>query len=269
MAHCVAIARHAWDAKDGPKRISGAPNTKPILLGIFVGLSLTMVLGLTAAQAQAQTQTPSTENEIWPEVDAHIQLPSHLRVLTFIGLEQGIGFPFQQWYPAAALGYQFKPILRQHLMNIDPDKEHYLVFGGGYEFLRTAQSGDVHHENRITIDATPGFLLPPEILVRDRSWLELRWVDGNYSTTYRNMLAVERSFLVHGVRFSPYVSAEVFYDSPKHSWDQEWYTAGIQWPYKRLLMLETYYRRENCDTCTPTNWNAAGMTLNFYSSNTR
>jgi hypothetical protein len=147
-----------------------------------------------------------------------------------------------------------------------------LPFGGWTSAMRSQlplRSRDVHHENRITIDATPGFLLPPEILVRDRSWLELRWIDGNYSTTYRNMLTVERPFLVHGVRFSPYASAEVFYDSPKHSWDQEWYTAGIQWPYKRLLMLETYYRRENCDTCTPTNWNAAGMTLNFYFSNTR
>src|SRR5580698_3420646 len=82
-------------------------------------------------------QTSSTETEAWPEVDAHIQLPSHLRILTFAGLEQGIGYPFQQWYAAAALGYQFKPILREHLLNIDPDKEHYLVFGGGYEFLRT------------------------------------------------------------------------------------------------------------------------------------
>ena len=255
------------NARDEPKRTLLCIRFEPLLLGIFMGLSLASILGSTVAKAQAPT--PSTETEIWPEVDAHIQLPSHLRVLTFFGLEQGIGFPFQQWYTAAALGYQFKPILRKHIVNIDPDKEHYFLFGGGYEFLRTVQSGDVHHENRITIDSTPGFLLPPGILVRDRSWLELRWMDGNYSTTYRNMLTVERPFLVHGFRFSPYASAEVFYDSPKHSWDQEWYTGGIQWPYKRLLMLETYYRRENCDTCTPTNWNAAGMTLNFYFSNTR
>ena len=209
-------------------------------------------------------QTSSTETEVWPEVDAHVQLPSHLRVLAFSGLEQGIGYPFQQWYAAAALGYQFKPILLEHLMNIDPDKEHYLVFGGGYEFLRTAQSGEVHHENRITIDATPGFRLSARFLVRDRNWVELRWIDGKYSTTYRNQLSVERDFLVHEFRFTPYGSAEVFFDGSKHSWDQEWYTAGIQWPSKRRFMFETYYRREHCNTCTPTNWNAAGMTLNFY-----
>jgi hypothetical protein len=189
-------------------------------------------------------------------------------VLAFSGLEQGIGFPFQQWYSAAALGYQFKPILLEHLINIDPDKEHYLVFGGGYEFLRTAQSGEVHHENRITIDATPGFRPSARFLVRDRNWVELRWIDGKYSTTYRNQPSVERDFLVHEFRFTPYGSAEVFYDGPKHSWDQEWYTAGIQWPIRRLAMVDIY-RREHCITCTPTNWNAAGITLSLYFQNAK
>ena len=228
-----------------------------------------VLLTTILCSALGRGQTSSTETEVWPEVDAHVQLPSHLRILAFSGLEQGIGYPFQQWYAAAALGYQFKPILMEHLLNIDPDKEHYLVFGGGYEFLRTAQSGEVHHENRITIDATPGFRPSVRFLVRDRNWVELRWIDGKYSTTYRNQLSVERDFLVSEFRFTPYGSAEVFYDGPKHSWDQEWYTAGIQFPFKRLLMLDTYYRREHCSTCTPINWNAVGMTLNLYFQNAK
>src|SRR5271167_1935304 len=175
--------------------------TKLVSLGLSVGFSLALAL---CSNTAGQAQTSSSETEIWPEGDVHIQLPSHLRVLAFTGLEQGIGFPFQQWYSAAALGYQFKPILREHLLNIDPDKEHYLVLGGGYEFLRTAQSGVVHHENRITLDATPGFRVSSRILLRDRNWLELRWIDGTYSTTYRNNITVERDFLVHDFRFTPY-----------------------------------------------------------------
>src|SRR5271169_2461980 len=236
---------------------------KRCLLTVFLGLSLVTLL---CSGAAGQSQTDDTETQVWPEVDLHLQLPSHLRVLSFVGLEQAAGYPFQQWYAAAALGYQFKPILREHLLNIDPDKEHYLVFGGGYEFLRTTQSGIVKHENRVTIDVTPGFLLPVKILVRDRNWVELRWIDGTYSTTYRNMVTVERGLLIHGFRFSPFGSAEVFYDSPKHAWNEEWYTAGIQWPYKSLLMLETYYKRENCSTCNPTDWNVGGVTLHFYFS---
>ena len=78
------------------------------------------------------------------------------------------------------------------------------------------------------------------------------------------MVTVEHDFLVRGFRFSPYGSAEVFYDSPKHSWNEEWYTGGIEWPYKSLFMIDTYYKREHCDTCNPTNWNVGGVTLSFY-----
>jgi len=208
-----------------------------------------------------------TENEAWPEADAHMQLPSKWRVLSFVGLEQAAGYPFQQWYVAAGVGRQFKPILREHLLNIDPDKEHFLVFGGGYEYLRTTQSGIVKHENRITIDVTPSLRPASRLLLRDRSWVELRWINGRYSTTYRNAPSLEVDLRVHRVRFTPFGMAEFFYDSPKHSWDQEWYTGGVQLPYKRVFMLETYYRREHCLTCTPQNWNVGGATLNFYFGN--
>jgi hypothetical protein len=231
-----------------------------ILLELVVGAIL-------CSGAAGQSQTSDTETLAWPEVDAHLQLPSHLRFLAFSGVEQAIDYPYQQWYAALALGYQFKPILRPHTKNIDPDKEHYLVFGGGYEFLRTVQSGVVKHENRVTIDATPGFFLPAKLLVRDRNWVELRWIDGKYSTTYRNMVSVERALVVHGFHFSPDGSVEAFYNGAQHSWDTEWYTAGVQWPYKRLLMVETYYRRENCTTCKPAYWNAGGVTLNLYFGN--
>jgi hypothetical protein len=223
--------------------------------------ALIAILGFTAA---AQSETSDTETQVWPEVDAHIELPSHLRVLAFTGLEQGVNFPYQQWYAAAALGYQFKLILREHLENIDPDKEQYFLFGGGYEFLRTVQSGKTKDEDRITLDGTFGFRPTARFLARDRNWIEFRWINGTYSTTYRNLLTVERDFLLRGFRFTPYGAAEVFYDGAKHSWNQEWYTAGIQWPSKHLFMLDTYYRRENCSTCKPISWNVGGVTVNFF-----
>jgi Protein of unknown function (DUF2490) len=231
---------------------------------LFILVLASALATIFPSPAVAQTEKSDTETEVWPEVDAHYELPSNLRVLAFTGLEQGVDFPYQQWYAAAALGYQLKPILRPHLENIDPDKERYFLFGGGYEFLRTVKSGVVTDENRVTLDGTFAFRPTARFLVRDRNWVELRWIDGAYSTTYRNMISVERDFLLHGFRFTPYGSAEVFYDGANHSWNQEWYTGGIQWPYKSLLMIDTYYRRENCNSCNPTNWNAGGVTVHFY-----
>lgn len=245
----------------GHKKESPLMTTSSTLLRMAFGLSLLMI---SCTGAAGQSPIAGTETKVLPEASAHIELPSHLRVLAFSGLEQGVGYPYQQWYAAVAIGYQFKPILRPHPKNIDPDKEHYFLFGGGYEFLRTAESGKVTHEDRITIDITPSFRPTAKLLIRDRNWTEFRWIDGKYSTTYRNLLSVESDLLVHRLRLSPYGSVEAFYDGLRHSWDQEWYTAGIQWPYKRVFMLDTYYRREHCLTCSPENWNAGGVTLNFF-----
>jgi hypothetical protein len=236
---------------------------------MFLGCSLITIHCSTAA---AQSPANSTETEVWPEIDAHVQLPLGLRMLSFVGVEQGVGYPFQQWYGAIGLGYQFKPILRPHWMNIDQDKEHYLLFGVGYEYLRTTQSGKVFDENRITFDLTPSLRLASRLLVRDRNWVELRWINGIYSTTYRNMPFLQADFRVHGIRFSPYGAVEFFYNgigSAKYSWDSSWYTAGIEWPYKHVFMLNTYYRREHCSACVPEDWNAAGVSLNFFFRNER
>ena len=231
---------------------------------ILLGLAVATMFCLGAA---GQSQTSATETQVWPEVDAHVQLPSHFRVLAFSGLEQGVGFPYQQWYAASGLGYQWKRISKPHLENIDRDKEHYLVFGGGYEFLRTIQSGKITDENRLILDGIFNVRPSGRFLVTDRNRVEFRWINGVYSTTYRNKLTVERDFLLRGFRFSPYGAVEVFFNGAQHSWNQEWYYAGIQWPYKRLFMLDTYYLRQHCTTCKPTNWNAAGVTLNFYFRN--
>ena len=231
---------------------------KSVLPGIIVASALSTIF-----QSSVNGQS-STEPQAEPEADFHVQLPSNLRVLAFTGWVQGAGYPFRQWYSAAGLGYQFKPILREHLENIDPDKEQYLVVAGGYEFLRTVQSGKLTYEDRMGIEVIPGFRPLSRLLVRDRNRVEFRIINGAYSTRYRNQLSIETDILAHGFRFTPYASAEAFYDAPKQSWNQELYTAGVQWPHKRLMMLDTYYQRGNCPICKPAHWNVAGATLNFY-----
>ena len=233
------------------------------LLKILLGTAVTLFF---CSGAAGQSSTSSTENEAWPEADAHVQLPYNLRLLSFVGLEQAAGYPFQQWYVAAGIGRQFKPILRPHWKNIDPDKEHFLLLGVGYDYLRTTQSGRIFNENRVTFDATPSLRPASRLLLRDKNWVELRWINGTYSTTYRNAPSLEVDLRVHNIRFTPFGIVEFFYDSPKHSWDQEWYTGGVQLPYKRVFMLETYYRREHCLTCKPQDWNVGGATLHFFFS---
>ena len=224
-----------------------------------------MSLSMTFSPSlESQSPNSTTENEVWPEVDVHIQLPTNLRILSFAGLEQAVGYPFQQWYIAAGLGYQIKPMLRPHWTNIDPDKEHYLLVGAGFEFLRTAQSGQMFDEKRLTFDITPSVRPWSRILLRDRNWIEVRWVNGSQAITYRNLISVEGDARVRNFYFTPFGTVELFYDGSNRSWDQEWYTGGVQLPHKPGFMLEAYYRREQCATCTPQSWNIVGATLHFF-----
>ena len=222
------------------------------------------VLAVVVALLQPAFGQSQIVGEFWPEADVHIQFPKNWRLLGFVGLKKGEDFPYQQLYAGFGLGYQWKRITKPHWENIDPDKEYTFVFGGGYERLQTVQSGKTSYENRLALQVVAGFRPASRLLLSDRNRVEFRWVNGVYSTRYRNLVQGEYDFKVHEFRFSPYTSAEFFYSSTTSSWNQEWYTAGIKMPYKRLLMVQTYYLRQNCTNCNPANLNVAGLTLNLF-----
>jgi hypothetical protein len=222
------------------------------------------LFALVGAGAAASGQTSDTSGEFWPEVDLHAQLHSKVRLLTFGGLKKGEEFPYQQWNVGTGIGYQWWRFARDHEPNLDPDKENYLVTGVGYEYLRTIQSGKDSSEDRIALEAIPRFRPGAGILLEDRNRFEFRWVDGAYSTRYRNRFNVERELCLEGFRFTPYVSAEFFYEVQKSEWQKEQYAGGFRLPYRRILMVEVYYLRQNCTSCSPAHLNVAGLTVNLY-----
>ena len=136
--------------------------------------------------------------------------------------------------------------------------------GVGYEYIRTIQSGKDQYEDRLALQVTPRFRPPDDFLLTDRNRVEFRWVNGDYSTRYRNQITIERAFLCDKFRFSPYASAEFFYDITKSSWTEERYSGGIQLPYRDLLRLDLYYLRQNCTTCSPAHLNVFGLTVNVF-----
>jgi hypothetical protein len=227
-------------------------------LTVTLGVALlTCFCGNVSAQSQ-------TVGEFWPAVDAHVRLPQNWSALGFVGLKKGEENDFQELYMAIGAGYKWGSISKTHVENIDPDKEHYFVLGGGYERLQSVSSGNTNDENRLAIQALASYRLAPRLLVSDRNRVEFRWVDGSYSTRYRNDVLGLCDVTLGEFHFSPYASAEFFYSGQYDSWNQEQYTAGIEWPYKRLLMLQTYYLRQNCTTCNPQHLNVGGLTLNLY-----
>src|SRR5215469_12783715 len=116
-----------------------------LVLAVVAVLVVVMAMGVSASAQD----NDDTVGEFWLQAEAHIQFPKDWRLLGFVGLKKGEDFPYQQIYAGFGLGYQWKQITKPHLENIDPDKEHTFVFGGGYERLQTLNSGKTSDENRL------------------------------------------------------------------------------------------------------------------------
>lgn len=238
-------------------------NTR-VLFGIVSGLSLLASLSFSAAG-----QTSSTGGEFWPLLNTYTQLQPKTNLLLYGGRNKGEDFAYEQWKVGGVLNLQLKPIRAPHLPDIDKNKEQHLVLGAGYQYSETIQSGPPSHEDRILVQVTPQHRPAVGLFLADRNRVEFRWVNGRYSTRYRNQLTAERSFHARGVRFTPYAWGELFFDSKTHSWDENRYAFGVQLPYKRIFMMDNYYQRQNCTTCSPGHLNVWGLTLNFYFRNSR
>jgi len=216
------------------------------------------------APAPVAAQDPATGDAVWASVGGHGQLRSNLRTVILGESKSGTDYSYQQWIVGGALGFQLGRFARPHLADLDPDREHAIVVGAGYEYLQTDETAKPTSENRITAEFTPRWRPPAEFLLTDRNRFEFRWVNGAYSTRYRNRLTVERATRLGGLRFTPFLSAEFFYDWAKDSWNEEQYALGLEWPYKNWLKLNTYYLRQDCSICIPRSLTVAGLSLDYF-----
>ncbi|HUO51278.1 MAG TPA: DUF2490 domain-containing protein [Gemmatimonadaceae bacterium] len=219
---------------------------------------------LCLAAWPAGAQTPATGNAIWPEADYSLQLTSNVRVDARGQLKDGTDYAYQQWSVGGEFFYQWQRILARHAENVDRNKEHHVVLGAGYEYLQTDQPTPAKFEHRLVLDLGLNFRPAERLLLNDRNQYEYRWVDGNYSTRYRNRLELDYDVRPHPRPVRPYVAAEFFYDVTAASWNEEQYTAGIEWPLARTMTLATYYLLQECTSCAPAHQNVLGITWSAY-----
>src|SRR5215469_18134178 len=131
-------------------------------------MRITASLLLIVIPSLPATGQSQTTGEFWPAIDVHYQFSDNLRLLALTELKRGAELGYQQIDAGLGFGYQWKTIEKSHLENIDPDKEHIFVSGGGYEYLHTV-SGKPKYENRLVFEALAGTRPASRLLVRDRN----------------------------------------------------------------------------------------------------
>ena len=209
-------------------------------------------------------QSSDTANEFWPSIRATFDLRPKTRLLIYGEKHNGEDVSLAQWNLGAIVSYRMKRLINRHRDEIDEENLYNLVIGSGYQYVQTDQNGKTKRENRLIVQAIPKYSPGAGFLLQDRSRLEFRWIDGGYNFRYRNKVTVDRPFKVNNFRFSIYASGELFWDRNNHSWNENQYAFGVQMPYKKVLMVDTYYLHQNCTTCSQSSVNVFGATLNFY-----
>lgn len=227
-------------------------------------LLLWAILLLLASYVSVPAQTPGAGTEFWPKLSATLELWPQTRVQVWGERQDGEDFDFQQWKVGALVSYRMKRMVNLRHHDIDEENEHNLVLAGGYEYLQTNQNNQIKREHRIILQSTPKYIFGAGVLVQDRNRIEFRWNAGTYDFRYRNKLTVQRAFAAKKFHFTPYAAGELLWDRNHHSWNQNQYAFGVQLPFRRRLMLDTYYLRQNCTTCSEDPLNVVGVTLNLY-----
>jgi uncharacterized protein DUF2490 len=135
---------------------------------------------------------------------------------------------------------------------------------GGYRFRYTT-SDPIQRESRIQLSADYRFPLARKLLATDRNMVELRWINGDPSQRYRNRLSLEREYIGPFGKAHTFVgAAEIFYDTRRHAWDRQEYTAAVQTLVSQKLLVELYYQRQETQGGPPTHVNAVGLTVQLF-----
>ena len=207
-------------------------------------------------------QQSDYRKEIWPEVDVFLPLKPKLRLFFMSALTK-----------AEETKENLEGAVRVSLDYL-PNKRVILRNGYGYGFSLTGK--DPFKEHRIMFEQTFRQPIPLDILVSDRNREEIRIVNGETSTRYRNRLTLEREFHIGRFAPVPYGSAEVFYDSRFDTWNRNRLNVGVQIPLKRgfplvrlvdpkrQVILDLYFSRQNDSRSSPTHVQAVGIAANIY-----
>jgi hypothetical protein len=208
--------------------------------------SLTLKRGIQAlaffafAGPLAGAQSP----QLLPEIDTYFKINPEMRAYLQAQGDRDGGVPLQATL-GPSLQYYFKPLLRLKKItafDLDDAKKRPLVVEAGYRVI-TAPNEPV--ENRFMPIATVALPMKGSFLLDDRNRADLDWKAGVFSWRYRNRLAVQRTFAIHSYHVTPYLNAEVYYESQYSKWSTTQLEAGGIFPIGSHVQIDAYYEHQN------------------------
>ena len=184
----------------------------------------TLLVSLASPMARAQVS-----NEFWPEVQYHHWFDDRTRAIAMTAVSRDL---------ASQSNYQ-----AEEGLTFDHRFTNYFLGRIGYRH-GGATDGDPYNENRLLTEQTFRLYLPSKVIAEYRTREDFRWLDTGFSMRFRERLQVQRDFTVDGYTFTPYASAEVYFDTRYDQFARYRLTAGVTLPIHRHFSLEPYLVRQ-------------------------
>lgn len=187
-------------------------------------------LFIAAAAASGSSVRAEESNELWPEAQIHYWFNEHKSRAILMGslsrnrdsnttyqAEQGLTFEHQfADYFVGRIGYR-------HGASTD---------GGAF------------NENRLLLEQIFRLYLPSKVIVDARTREDFRWLDSGFSVRLRERLQVQRDITIDNYTFTPYTSAEVFFDTRYGQFTRYRLTLGVTLPIDKHISVEPYLVRQ-------------------------
>jgi len=234
---------------------------------IKIALTLFLFMFMIGTQA-VKAQQSDTRNEFWPEIDVYINVKPKVRIYLIGTISKSV----EDGEIRNAQGFEAQ--IGAHVDYIPND---HIILRTGYRFGTSVGDADEpFKEHRLLTEQTLRKLLPGDLLLSDRNRQDFRFVNGDFSFRYRNRVSIEREVDLFKERtITPYVSAEIFYDTRSNAWNRNRLAVGVQQSLrrgplrkmllpKRQIILDLYYMRQNDTRSEIQHVNAIGAALAFY-----
>jgi hypothetical protein len=203
--------------------------------------------------------------EFWPELDLYKQHSPVIRYYFVAAYARGKESEFRTLDAAGYVDITVGPKLPRSRQKADWQTKKYFWARIGYDHIFKAEGEtNAAPEYRGIVALHARHYLPAAIFVEGRARVDLRWIEGQFSTRYRLRIEVNRDFNVLSHVVTPYFQAEGFYDTRYDGWARELYQVGAEIAVTRHFRVEPSVARQVDKLPNPSGLWAAAFVARWY-----
>jgi len=177
-----------------------------------------------------------SSTQLWPETEVFLHFTRYTRLSFQAAQKRDDGGVVQSqagsMFDTAPL-FVIRKLLRS---NNDLFRQRYVVLWLGYIYSTSfEESVKSSHENRAIAAVTLRVTLRKDLLLTHRSQGDLRFFKKQFAPRYRGKVELDWDTRLSSARFTPYASAEGFYDTRFDAISRWEYSAGVEVPLLKHL----------------------------------